>query len=593
MSHTSPPRTYNVKVFRRLLGLTGPYRLALWVGLILAILLAPAAALRPLVIQKMVDDYIYQFDLGGIETMVVLLFILLLAETLMRYFFIYSSNWLAQSVIRDLRVKVFNHAAHLRLRFFDQTPIGTITTRTINDVETIATVFSQGALTIVADLLMVAAVLLVMFLSSWRLALISLSVLPLLLLATFYFKEGVKKAFQQVRALLSGMNAFLQEHISGMRIVQIFTAEQQELEKFKAINEKYARANLKALFYYAVFFPAIEILSALALGLMLWWGASGVLAQNITLGALVAFPLYLNMLFRPMRFLADRFNTVQMGLIAAGRVFDMLDRREFIPNTGSFRVEKLKGEVSFDRVWFAYDGEHYVLKDLSFHIKPGETVALVGSTGSGKTTISNLLNRFYEPQKGEITIDGRPLAAYELKFLRSRIAMVLQDVFLFTGTVFENISLRDPSITREQVEQAARMIGAHEFIMRLPKGYDFEVMERGARLSVGQRQLISFVRALVFEPDILILDEATSSIDPESEAVIQYAVEKLIARRTSIIIAHRLSTILHADKILVMEQGQLIEQGSHQELIAKPSGHYKTLYETQFSELTSTPKSPG
>ncbi len=570
-----------------MLGLTRPYRHAFWAGLVLAVLLAPAAALRPLVIQNMVDHYIYQFDLAGIERMVLLLLGLLLAEAVMRYLFIYASNWLAQSVVRDLRVKVFEHVTHLRLRYFDQTPIGTTTTRTINDVETIATVFSQGALTIVADVLMVVAALTVMFVSSWQLAWICLLVTPFLLWATYSFKEGIKKAFQRVRALLSQMNAFLQEHISGMRIVQIFTAEDQELEKFKAINRDYTRANLKALFYYAVFFPLIEIFSAVALGLMLWWGAQAVLLEQVTLGALVAFPLYLNMLFRPMRFLADRFNTVQMGLIAAGRVFALLDRREQISNVGKIRVERLSGEIEFKQVSFAYDGENDVLREVSFHIQPGQTVALVGSTGSGKTTISNLLMRFYELSQGSICLDGVDIKAYELKSLRSRMAMVLQDVFLFTGTVFDNITLRNPSITREEVEQAARMIGAHAFIMRLPKGYDFEVMERGARLSVGQRQLISFVRALVFQPDILILDEATSSIDPESEAVIQYAVEKLIAKRTSIIIAHRLSTVLHADKILVMERGRLIEQGTHRELLAKKDGHYKKLYETQFAEATS------
>ncbi len=579
----------NLQIFSRLIQLARPYRRALIGSVLLAILLAPAAALRPYFIQKLVDEYIYKFDLNGIETTIYILLGLLLGESLMRYFFIFFSNWLAQSVIRDLRVRVFDHFVHLRPAYFDKTPIGTATTRTINDVETIATVFSQGALTIVADLLMVFAVLAVMFWSSWQLALISLGVTPLLLIATYYFKEGIKHAFQRVRALLSNMNAFLQEHITGMRIVQIFTAEKQELEKFKEINQAYTNANLKALFYYAIFFPAIEIFSALALGLMLWWGARGVLGGHITLGALVAFPLYLNMLFRPMRFLADRFNTVQMGLIAAGRVFAILDTKDYIANQGKLVARKLKGELRFEHVHFSYDGENEVLRDISFHIKPGQTVALVGSTGSGKTTIAHLINRFYEIQKGRILLDDHDLREYELKSLRSRIAMVPQDVFLFTGSVFENITLRDPSITREQVEKAAKMIGAHDFILRLPKGYEFEVMERGARLSVGQRQLISFVRALVFEPDMLILDEATSSIDPESEAVIQYAVEKLIAKRTSIIIAHRLATILHADNILVLERGRLIEQGSHYQLLQKEDGHYKKLYQTQFAELTKNP----
>jgi ATP-binding cassette subfamily B protein len=383
------------------------------------------------------------------------------------------------------------------------------------------------------------------------------------------------------------MNAFLQERITGMRILQIFNAEEQEMGKFKKINREYTQANLDSILYYAVFFPVVEIISAAALGLMVWFGAQNVVQGEVTLGALIAFPLYLSMLFRPVRMLADKFNTLQMGLVAADRVFSALDNTSRIENKGDVQAEKLKGQVRFDQVHFAYNGLDYVLKDISFETKPGETLAIVGSTGSGKTTIINLLNRFYDIQKGHIFVDGRDIREYELQSFRKRIAIVLQDVFLFSGSVLENITLRNDNISREQVIESAKMIGAHEFIERLPGGYDYQVMERGATLSVGQRQLISFVRALVFNPDILILDEATSSIDPESEAVIQYAIEKLIAKRTSFIIAHRLTTIRHADNILVLHKGKVIEYGPHEKLLQNENGRYRELYEMQFLEETT------
>ncbi|MEL6926315.1 MAG: ABC transporter ATP-binding protein, partial [Bacteroidota bacterium] len=392
----------------------------------------------------------------------------------------------------------------------------------------------------------------------------------------------VKAAFQIVRTQISKMNAFLQERITGMRIVQIFNAEEQEMEKFKSINREYTQANLNSILYYAIFFPVVEIISAASLGLMVWWGARGVIGGEVTLGALIAFPIYLNMLFRPIRMIADKFNTLQMGLVAADRVFKVLDRTDQIKNVGTIQPEKLDGNISFDKVWFAYNAKDYVLKDISFDIDKGETLAIVGSTGSGKSTTINILSRFYEIDKGNITIDGVRIQDYELSALRERIAIVLQDVFLFSGSVLENITLRDQRISREEVIEAAKMIGAHEFIEKLPGGYDYKVMERGATLSMGQRQLISFVRALVFDPDILILDEATSSIDPETESVIQYAIEKLIARRTSIIIAHRLSTIRHADNILVLDQGEIQEFGPHEELLQIEEGRYRELYEMQF-----------
>jgi ATP-binding cassette subfamily B protein len=409
--------------------------------------------------------------------------------------------------------------------------------------------------------------------------------MPFLIVATYIFKEKVKASYQKVRTQIQKMNAFLQERITGMRIVQIFNAEEAQMRAFKKINRKYSQANLDAILYYAIFFPVVEIINAAALGLMVWWGAQNVVRDYVTLGALVAFPLYVSMLFRPMRMLADKFNTLQMGLVAADRVFGILDKDEKIENKGTKKIEKLKGDIAFREVFFAYNARDYVLKNINFDIKAGETLAIVGGTGSGKSTIINILNRFYEIQKGSIQIDGVDIRDYELQALRSRIAIVLQDVFLFSGSVLENITLRDKNISKEEVIEAAKMIGAHDFIMKLPGGYDYQVMERGATLSMGQRQLVSFVRALVFNPDILILDEATSSIDPESESVIQYAIEQLITKRTSIIIAHRLSTIRHADNILVLSKGEIQEFGSHEELLKIEDGHYKELYEMQFLQM--------
>jgi ATP-binding cassette, subfamily B, multidrug efflux pump len=488
-------------------------------------------------------------------------------------------------VIRDLRVRVFKHVSSLNLSYFDKTPIGTSTTRTINDIETINSVFSEGIITIIADLLTLIVVLGIMFWTSWKLTLVCMVVLPFLLVGARWFKNEVAKYFQVVRNEVSRMNAFLQEHISGMRIVQIFNAEAQEREKFKEINRSYTGANLKAIFAYAVFFPLVEIVSAAALGIMVWYGSKGVIEGEITLGVLVAFPVYLNMLFRPIRMLADKFNTLQMGMVAADRVFVLLDDKQNVEKNGTKKVEKLMGDVSFKNVDFAYDGENFVLKNVSFDLKHGQTLAIVGSTGSGKTTITSILNRFYEIQNGSITIDGNDIRDLDLTSLRNKIAVVLQDVFLFSGSVLENITLRDPSVSRAKVIECAKLIGADEFIERLPGGYDYEVMERGATLSMGQRQLISFVRALVFDPDILILDEATSSIDPETEGVIQFAIEKLIARRTSIIIAHRLSTIRHANNILVMDRGEAIEFGPHDALMQIDGGRYRELYEMQFAAM--------
>ncbi len=576
------------RLLGRVFALTRPYRNIFLLAASLAVLLAPLSTARPYLIKVMVDDYIFANDISGLTKMALVLVGLLMLESLCRYWFIFSTNLLGQSVIRDLRVRVFKHITKLRLTYFDRTPIGTSTTRTINDIEAINTVFSQGSITIIADLLTLVTVLGVMFYTSWKLTLICLTTMPFLILASYVFKEKVKKSYQRVRSQISRMNAFLQERITGMRIVQIFNAEKAELKKFRQINREYTQANLDSILYYAVFFPVVEIISAASLGLMVWWGAQDVLkASGVTLGALVAFPVYLDMLFRPIRTVANNFNNLQMGLVASERVFDLIDKDDHIENNGTLQPAQLQGHIQFKGVHFAYQLPDYVLKDISFEVQPGETLAIVGSTGSGKSTIINILNRFYEIQKGEIQVDGQRIQDYELEAYRKRIAIVLQDVFLFSGSVLENITLRDERFSREQVIEAAKLIGAHEFIEKLPGGYDYEVMERGATLSMGQRQLISFVRALVFDPDILVLDEATSSIDPETESVIQYAIEKLIARRTSIIIAHRLSTIRHADNIMVLSKGQLQEFGPHEQLLQKEDGQYRKLYDMQFLQAAA------
>jgi len=582
MSDTT--NSVSFSLFRRVLAMVRPYRVTFWLTAFLALLLAPLAIARPKLLQTMVDDYVFVGDVQGMTVLAIAIVGVLLVEVVLRYFFLYYADWLGQIIVRDLRVRVFSHVSKLNLSYFDKTPIGQSTTRTINDIEAINTVFSEGSITILADLLTLTAVMGMMFYTSWKLTFVVLAVFPLLIWGSYRFKESVRKSYEKVRNHISTMNSFLQERITGMRIVQIFNAEAQESEKFRQINRDYTAANLRSILAYAIFFPVVDIISALSLGLMVWYGAQGVLSEEVTIGTMVAFPLYITMLYRPIRMLADKFNTLQMGLIAAERVFKLLEAKDTVQNDGILAPQKLQGDLEFENVWFSYSGsaDEAVLKDVSFHIPPGNTLAIVGSTGSGKTTIISLLNRFYEIQSGSIKIDGHDLHDYDVYALRRRIAVVLQDVFLFSGTVLDNITLRDPNIGEERVVEAAKMIGAHAFIAKLPGGYHYQVQERGATLSMGQRQLISFVRALVFDPDILILDEATSSIDPETEGVIQYAIERLIARRTSIIIAHRLSTIRHAANVLVLEKGAVREFGPPDALLAIAGGRYRELYERQF-----------
>lgn len=577
----------DAQLLKRVLAEAAPYKSLLLSTTLMAILLAPLATIRPWLVQKMVDEHILFSDVVGLLKLSIIFIIVLFLHAFLTYLFTYLSGVLGQAVVRDLRIKIFNHINRFNLSYFDKTPIGTSTTRTINDVETINTVFSQGVITIIADILTLIVVLAIMFITSWELTLIALTTSPFLVIASYIFKEKVKTSFQSVRTEISRMNAFLQEQISGMRLVQIFHIEKLSMRRFKTINREYTKANLDSVLYYAVFYPVVEIISAASLGLMVWWGAKGVIGESVSMGALIAFPIYLNMLFNPIRILADKFNTLQMGLVASDRVFALLDNHAEQEVTGHLKPEKLRGEVVFNKVNFAYQGEDWVLKNVDFQIKPGETLAIVGATGSGKTSIISLINRFYTHQSGLISIDGTDIKDFDLQALRHKMALVLQDVFLFSGSVFENITLRDESISREKVLSAAKMIGAHEFIEKLPGGYDYQVMERGATLSMGQRQLISFVRALVFEPDILILDEATSSIDPASESVIQKAIETLIAQRTSIIIAHRLSTIMHAHKILVMQRGEVMESGSPEDLLKNEEGLFRKLHDMQFIQIES------
>jgi ATP-binding cassette subfamily B protein len=559
-----------------------PYMGVLYKALMLTIVLAIVGVLRPYLIGKAVDEYVVTGDSNGLLLLTLIIVGVLFVEAFMQFYQTYYSNWLGQSVTIDMRSKVFTHITSFKLKYFDKTAIGTLVTRCISDIETIAQIFSQGLLSIMGELLKLVAVIAFMFFISWKLTLYSLAPIPLLILAMIVFKNSIKRAFQEVRTQVSKLNAFVQEHITGMVIVQVFNREEREKEKFRTINEIHKKAHIRSIWAYSVFFPVVEILSAVSLAFLVWWGAGGVLKEEVSLGDLLMFILLINMLFRPIRQLADRFNVLQMGMVGSERVFKILDTNEEIQDAGTLN-SGIKGNIKFENVWFAYNEEEWVLKNISFEAKEGETIAFVGATGAGKSSVVNLVNRFYEFQKGEIKIDGVPIRDFDLDYLRNEIAVVLQDVFLFSASVAENITLQNDRITIEEVKKAAEAVGANQFIEKLPGGYDYDVKERGGMLSVGQRQLISFIRAYVYNPKVLILDEATSSVDTESELMIQRAIDRLTANRTSIIIAHRLSTIQKADRIIVLDKGEIVEQGNHQQLLEE-DGHYKRLFDLQFND---------
>ncbi|MBK9108558.1 MAG: ABC transporter ATP-binding protein [Saprospiraceae bacterium] len=544
--------------------------------------MAPLNAWMPFLVNVMVDEHILKSDLKGLQKIALIYLLLLIMLSLCRYAFSIMTNSLGQNIILDLRKRIYEHLLSLKLSYFDRTPVGTNTTRVINDLETVNSVFAEGLITILADILALVTVLALMFYTSVKLTLICLVTFPLLLVAGYIFKEKVKGSFQRVRNEVARMNAFLQEHLSGMKTVQIFTAEGRVLNKFKNINREYTQANLDGIFYYAVFFPVVEIISAASLGFMVWWGAQGVLEGVVTIGQLVAFPMYLTRLFQPVRTLADKFNTLQMGLLAASRVLELMDKQEGQENKGTIKSGGLKGDLEFNNVSFAYHENTPILKNISFQLKQGEMLAIVGTTGSGKTSLISLINRLYEVNSGRIHLNGKNINEYDLNYLRSKIAVVLQDLFLFQGTVLENLRLKNQNISFEKVVEASQKIGAHDYIMALPGNYNYMLAERGINLSIGQRQLLSFVRALLTDPDLLILDEATSSLDTETEAILQRALEKLIANRSAIVIAHRLSTIQKANWILALEQGEIKEFGKSDELIQKSNGFYRNLFEKYF-----------
>ena len=572
------------KTLQRVIGLALPFKNIFIFSITFAILSAFVTAVRPMIIQYIIDVNIVQLKGKNLEISVLILLLTIVLEFLFKYIFGISTTTLGQNIMLQLRTKLFSHVQNMRLKFFDNTPVGIITTRTINDIEAVNNIFSEGLISIVADVMTLIFVVGFMLYSDYKLALVCLTTFPIIIFATYIFKEKVRVSFNDVRDKVAQLNSFVQEHISGMRIVQIFNAQKTEFKKFDTLNHEHYTANDKSVLYYSIFFPVVEIISSLAIAILIWYGAVQVMHGKAEVGIFPAFILYINLAFRPLRMLADKFNTLQMGIIASERVFKLLDREEKIEDKGTLAPVAIKGEIEFQKVWFAYNNKDYVLKDVSFSVKAGETLAIVGATGSGKSSTINILNRFYEINKGKILLDGIDTKSYKLNALRSYMGLVLQDVFLFSGSVMENITLKNPDITEAQVIAASKLVGAHDFIMELPNGYHHNVMERGSTLSVGQRQLISFIRALIYNPQILILDEATSSIDTESENLIQHAIETLVKGRTSIVIAHRLSTIQNADKIMVLEHGEIKELDTHEELLKKEEGYYKKLYEMQFQK---------
>jgi len=581
MASSVAGKAFDFKLFSRVLKFVKPYKLRFYATAVLTVLLAILGPIKPMMIGDTIDKYIETSDSEGLLTWILLIVVVLLVEAVLQFYQTFNANVLGQSVIIDIRSQLFAHVTRFRLKFFDNTPIGTLVTRVISDIQTIGEIFSQGLLIIIGDVLKLVCVIGYMFYKDWSLTLLSISSIPVLLIATNIFKNAIKRAFTDVRAQVSRLNAFVQEHVTGMSIVQIFNRENVEYTKFQKINKDHMDAHVASIWANSIFFPIVEILSATSIAFLVWWGTRGVITEQYTFGLLFQFILLIHMLFRPIRQLADRFNVLQMGMVGSERVFNLLDMQGHISDDGELDVGHLQGKIQFKNVSFAYVEDDYVLKDISFDVEPGQTIAFVGATGAGKTSVINLISRLYEFQKGSIYVDGTDIHQYAVSSLRRNIAIVLQDVFLFSDTIYNNITLKDSTITRKQVIDAAKVVGAHDFIMELPGNYDYDVKERGGMLSTGQRQLLAFIRAYVYNPSILILDEATSSIDTQTELLLQHATDELTKGRTSIVIAHRLSTIQKADKIIVLEKGKIIESGSHAQLLEK-QGHYNTLFELQF-----------
>jgi len=588
MSEKISGKAFDIKIFLRLMSYAKRYKFRFFIAAISTITLAFVSAVNPYIVGETVNDFVNNRDIEKLFYYIQILLTIVFAEVLLQFLFIYYANWVGQYIIRDIRAKVFRNIQRFKMSYFDTTSVGRLVTRVVSDIETIANFFTQGVFMIVSDILKMLVVILVMFAMNWRLALVALSVLPILVYATKVFQVAIKATFQDVRNEIANLNGFVQERVTGMKILQLFTRETIEYQNFKEINNKHKKAHVKTVWYYSIFFPIAEIVSSIAIGLIVWYGGHQILDGFTTLGGVIAFIKMSQMLFRPLRQIADKFNQLQMGIVSGERVFKVIDTESFIKKEGSIDASTIQGDLDFKQVRFSYIKGEEVLKGISLQVKKGQTVAIVGATGAGKSTIINLINRFYELDSGVISVDAIPVEDYELSSLRNQIAIVLQDVFLFSDSIFNNITLKNPQISLEEVKEASKKIGIHNFIMTLPGGYHYNVKERGVMLSSGQRQLIAFLRAYVSSPRILILDEATSSVDSHAEQMIQFATDTITKGRTSIVIAHRLATIKKADKIIVMDKGVIVEEGTHKELIKKKDGYYKNLYDKQFSlELAS------
>jgi ATP-binding cassette, subfamily B, multidrug efflux pump len=574
-------KAFDFPILRRVFEFVKPYKKVFWGTVMLTVSMALLGPLRPWLTQLTLDKYIAGGDPFGLIWMTILMIVVLLIQSVLQFFHNYQTNLLGQLVIKDLRTGLYSHILNFNIPYFDKTPIGTPVTRTISDMETIADIFSDGLIVIIGDILQLAVIISYMFYINWELTLISLSTIPVLLIATNIFKNNIKKTFNDVRTQVAALNVFVQEHLTGIRIVQVFNREKKEMQNFREINKKHKDANVRSVWYYSIFFPVVEILSAISIGLIVWWGAADVIEEKASFGTLVAFIMYINLLFRPIRELADKFNTLQMGMVSSERIFKVFDTTAGPGINGNRSADSIKGNVEFKNVWFAYKDDEWILKNVSFKATAGETLAFVGATGAGKSTIINLINRFYEISRGEIYIDGINIMEYDIYSLRKKIAVVLQDVFLFSDSVKNNITLWNDEVPMNKIIEGASKTGVNTFIEKLPGDWNYHVGERGNMLSMGQRQLISFLRAYVSEPSILILDEATSSIDSESEILITKATGVITKDRTSIVIAHRLSTIQNASRIIVLDHGEIMEEGTHLELLKKKS-YYHQLYEIQF-----------